>query len=341
MLRIQPDVHVVTACPADARPLGVAGRAGAAEVAAVESCAGRLRALDQRHGGGRCVDEAVGRLPAALALLERPVAARIGDSLRTAVADLHNVAGWACFDTDRTGEALRHFRTALTVGSGDEALVSNIHYRLGRVHLHHNAPRSAMSEFQAAERAARASGSALALAVVAANQAWAHAKLGSAGQAATLVDEAADHYACARGEPVAPWAAFFTDVELAAIGGVVHAELARTDPTGAGRAVPLLTRAVDGFGPDRARSRTFSLISLAVCHLLDGRVDSGTRLGEHAVDLCQALASTRTTEWLRPLQDAARCRPAHRGARALAVRVHRFRVVGAVPGWPAANVADW
>ncbi|MER5261821.1 tetratricopeptide repeat protein [Actinosynnema sp. NPDC002837] len=302
---------------------------------------GRLRAHDHRHGGGRCVDEAVGRLPAALSLLERTVTARIGHSLRTAVADLHNVAGWACFDTGRTGEALRHLRTALTVASGDEALVSNIRYRLGRVHLHHDAPRSAMSEFQSAERAARASGSALALAVVVANQAWAHAKLGSPGHALTLLGEAADHHARARGEPVAPWAAFFTDVELAAIGGTVHAELARIDPAEAGRAVLLLTSAVDGFGPDRARSRTASLISLAVCHLLAGRMDTGTRLGEQAVDLCQTLQSARTTERLGPLQDAARGQPAHRGALALAVRIHRLRVVDAVHGWPAADVGDW
>ncbi|MEV8444071.1 tetratricopeptide repeat protein [Actinosynnema sp. NPDC051121] len=302
---------------------------------------GRLRAHDQRHGGGRCVDEAVGRLPAALALLERTGTARIGHSLRTAVADLHNAAGWVCFDTGRTGEALRHLRTALTVAGDDEALVSNIHYRLGRVHLHHDAPRSALSEFRSAERAARASGSALALAVVVANQAWAHAKLGSSGHAVALLDEAADHHSRARGEPVAPWAAFFTDVELAAIGGVVRAEPARTDPAEAGRAVSLLTSAVDGFGPDRARSRTASLISLAVCHLLAGRVDTGTRLGEQAVDLCQTLQSARTTERLGPLQYATRGQPAHRGALALAVRIHRLRVVDAVHGWPAGDITDW
>ncbi|WP_158852737.1 hypothetical protein [Saccharothrix deserti] len=48
--------------------------------------------------------EAVARLPMALALLSLPVTARIGDSLRTAVADLHNLADWACFDTGDTGD---------------------------------------------------------------------------------------------------------------------------------------------------------------------------------------------------------------------------------------------
>ncbi|ONI92131.1 hypothetical protein ALI22I_05890 [Saccharothrix sp. ALI-22-I] len=47
--------------------------------------------------------EAVARLPMALALLSLPVTARIGDALRTAVADLHNLADWACSDTGDTG----------------------------------------------------------------------------------------------------------------------------------------------------------------------------------------------------------------------------------------------
>lgn len=345
MLEARSDGQVVRPRRVDDRFQVTRRRVGAADVTALESGTARLRVLDHRHGGGRCVDEAVARLPVALALLGLPAAARIGGPLRTAVADLHNLAGWACFDTGRTGEALRHFRTASTLAgaNGDEALVSNIHYRLGRVHLHHDAPRSAMAEFQAAERAALASGSALARAVVGANQAWALAKMGSGHQAVALMAEVADHHARAEGEPVPVWAAFFTDFELSAIGGAVHAELARAgDPVEARKAVPLLARAVDGFGADMTRSRTFSLISLAVCHLLDGQVDSGTRLGEHAVDLCQELDSTRTTVRLRPLQDAARRQPAHRAARALTERIHRFRPVCTAAGWPSMTVLpDW
>lgn len=343
MLEADPDVEVVPDC-LDDRFQVVRRRAGAGDVEALESGTARLRGLDYRYGGGRCVDEAVARLPMALALLGLPVVARVGDSLRAAVADLHNLAGWACFDTGRTGEALRHFRTASTVAaaSGDQALVSNIHYRLGRVHLHHDAPRSAMAEFHAAERAARSSGSALAQAVVGANQAWAHAKMGSAPQAVALMAEAADHYARAQGDPVPGWAAFFTEAELSAIGGMVHTELALTgDPAEVREAVPLLATAVDGFGADMTRSRTFTLIPLAVCHLLDGQVDSGTRWGERAVDLCQGLVSARTTVRLRPLLDAARRHPAHPAARAPAERIHRFRPVDPAAGWPRANLPDW
>lgn len=170
MIRPRPESQAVADRPVEDRSRGPRGPVGAAEVVALESCAATSRALDHRYGGGRCVDEVVGRLPAALALLDLPVAAPIGGPLRTAVADLHNVA---------------------------------------------------------------------------------------------------------------------------------------------------------------------------VCHLLDGQGDSGTRLGEHAVDLCQTPASPRTTERLRPLEDAARAQSAHRDARALAVRIHRYRVAGTAPGWPSTNVPDW
>lgn len=340
MRGLHPDDQVVPDPPADDRFPVVRRRVGAADVVALASGTARLRALDHRHGGGRCVDEAVARLPMALALLVLPVAVRVGAALRTAVADLHNLAGWTCFDTGRTGEALIHFRTALTLAgpSGDQALVSDIHCRMGRVHLHHDAPRSALAEFRVAERAARASGSALAEAVVGAYQAWAHAKMGATRQAVAQLAEAADHFARTGVEPAPGWAASFTDAWLSAIGGMVHAELAWTaDPGETGQAVPLLTAAVDGFGADRARSRAFSVIALAVCHLLDGRADTGARLGEHAVDLCQALASTRTTVRLRPLQEAARRHPVHPGAQALVVRIHRFRPADAA----AATLPDW
>ncbi|GAA3463647.1 tetratricopeptide repeat protein [Saccharothrix longispora] len=343
MLDPRHDAHATPDRPVDDRLQVVRRHVGAADVVALEACTAQLRALDHRHGGGRCADEVVARLPMALALLPLASTERVGHALRTAVADLHNLAGWVCFDTGRTGEALRHFRTALALSetNGDQALVSNVHYRLGRVHLHHGAPRSAEAEFRTAERAARASGSALARAVVAANQAWAHAQMGSARRAAALLAEAADHHARAQGDPVPGWAAFFTGVELSAIGGVVHAELARTgDPLAVGEAVRLLTGAVDGFTADMARSRAFSLVPLAACHLLDGQVDRGTRLGEDAVDLCQVLVSARTTARLRPLLDAARGRPAHRGARALAERIDRFRPAGTATGWSAAGFPD-
>jgi hypothetical protein len=178
-----------------------------ADVDSLVSFTGDLRALDHRHGGGHCRGSAVSRLPSALALFDHPVADEVFGPLCTAVADLHNLAGWSCFDIGLTAEAVRHFRMALAVAARNDhtAPASNLYYRLGRMSLHHN--------------------------------------------------------------------------------DVAYTELARTaDPRYAESAAAVLSTAIDGYGPGMARSRAFSLISLATCHLLDDQVDAAVELGNEAVD---------------------------------------------------------
>ncbi|EWC60474.1 putative regulatory protein [Actinokineospora spheciospongiae] len=304
------------------------GRIGHTDVTAVVDFTGRLRRLDYRHGGGRCRDAAVARLPAARALLGLHVADDVLGPLCTAVADLHNLAGWACFDTGAVDEALVHFGVALEVAAlgGDRVLLSNIHYRRGRVRLHHDSPEQALAEFRLGERAAGAGGSALALAVTGANQAWARARLGDEGAALALLAGARDDFAGARGEPVPAWAAFFTAADLSAMTGVVHTELARSvDPRHVESAVPALVAALDGYGPDMARSRAFTLISLATCLLIDEQVERAVAVGEQVLDLCRGLASVRTAARLRPLRDEAARRRGDADARALARRISAFR----------------
>ncbi|MEJ2854240.1 MULTISPECIES: tetratricopeptide repeat protein [unclassified Saccharothrix] len=316
------------------RPWHVPGRVVMADVESLLAFTADLRALDYRHGGGRCREIAVSRLPSALALLGRPRADDVSGPLSVAVADLHNLAGWCCFDTGLAREAVRHFRTALTVAAagGHLALTSNVYYRLGRVSLHHNDIGRAMAEFQLGERAAAAGGSALSAAVIAANQAWAQARLGRSDDVATSLARAREDFVRASDEPVPAWAAFFTATDLSAITGVAYTELARTaDLRYAEFAAAVLSTALDGYGSGMERSRVFSLISFATCHLLDDQVDAAVDLGNEAVDRSEALTSTRTVQRLRPLRDEAARRRRHPGARALVKRIHAFRPAPAVP----------
>ncbi|MEU4445166.1 hypothetical protein AB0K14_23700 [Actinosynnema sp. NPDC050801] len=129
-----------------------------------------------------------------------------------------------------------------------------------------------------------------------------------------------------RGEQDEGWMAFFTPNALSASTGIVYGELAQVvDPRYACLAVLLLTAAVDGYGDDMTRSRAFSLISLAACHLIDDRVDAGVEAGECAVELCERLGSHRTVERLRQLRNEVERRRSHRGARELADRIRAFR----------------
>ncbi|WP_157357418.1 tetratricopeptide repeat protein [Amycolatopsis nigrescens] len=292
------------------------------DVERVEAATGTLRALDQRYGGGRCRDTVLAYLPGTHALLRAPAGERVAARLSTAVADLHNLAGWTCFDTGDTESAHRHFQLALQLANRtrDHELVANIHYRIGRVHLHQHAPGEALAEFRLGQIAADACGSHRAGAILQANRAWAYAKIGLAGQAAVLLDKAGDELAFDGAVPP-PWAAFFDDVELSAMVGTVHTDLARTlDPEHTRTAVPALSFAI-GRRHDLTRSKVLDLISLAINHLIDGDLEEAVAVGGHAVDLCASLNSARVIDRMRPLVHEAGRRPEDPGLRRLVARI--------------------
>ncbi|WP_020673302.1 hypothetical protein [Amycolatopsis nigrescens] len=280
-----------------------------------------LRAVDYQHGGGACGHT----LSTLLAGAERMLAADVSsgttvDRLRVVTADLHNLTGWAAFDTGRLGRAWRCFDRALELArhTGRQDLVANIHYRRGRVHLHHHAPEQALAEFQLGQAAAGPSGSALEMSILYANQAWAYAVLGDAGQALTLLGKAGEQFALAERAEAPSWAGFFNETDFAAMTGIVHAELARSaDPAYATTAIGPLSTATAAYGQDMARSRTFTLTALATAHLIDGDHDAGVTTAVQALELVGSLTSTRTRDRMRPLKTEADKHPAHAHTREL------------------------
>lgn len=300
----------------------------ASDIAAIQDMTRRLRAEDYRYGGEGCLDVLLASLPAAHALLDLPAADAVTGSLRTAVADLHNLAGWMCFDTGLVTDAVEQFGEALRLArlAGDSALVANVHYRLGRLQLHHDAPGRACAEFQLGTETAQVSGSPLATAILCANLAWATARMGLRNESLAHLARAHEEFAHVDPATTPGWAHFFTANDLTAISGVIHTELARTvDPEFARSAVPMLSEAVAGYGPDMNRSKAFSLISLATSHLVVDEVEQGVVVGHHAVDLCQELTSVRTLDRLRSLRDQALRRRTRPGVDRLVDRIGRFQ----------------
>jgi tetratricopeptide (TPR) repeat protein len=251
--------------------------------------------------------------------------ARSGDDalrLQVALADLHNLAGWISFDLGRTDAAQAHFRAALDLAedAGNHSLAANVHYRLGRVHLHHDRFDDALREFDASGH--EAAGSELELAIVDANRAWVHAKRGAAAEAERLLARAHDAFAAADPDRAPDWARFFTAADLTGMTGTVHATLAEAgEVRHVEKAVPALTAAIDGYGEDMARSRAFTMIELAVSTLLAGEVESGVQAGNTAVSHVIPLHSARAVDRMRPLHRAAVARPNDDGARELARRI--------------------
>jgi tetratricopeptide (TPR) repeat protein len=295
---------------------------GAADVDGLETATRTLRALDYEHGGGACVDAVLAQLSTARRLLRKPASEDVQTRLQAALADLHNLAGWILFDLGRTEAARTHFDEALEFAraADNSSLAANIHYRLGRVFLHHNALTDALREFDASGQ--DAAGSELDLAIVDVNRAWTHAKLGASDEAVRLLSRAHRNFTEADPERVPDWARFFTENDLTAMTGAVHASLADAgDLSHLDDAVPALTTAVDGYDERMARSRVLSLIELAVSTLLAGDLDHGADLGTAAVRGAVAIKSARTADRMRPLRQAALRHPNHDGARELAAQL--------------------
>ncbi|ANZ35191.1 hypothetical protein BBK82_03020 [Lentzea guizhouensis] len=256
-----------------------------------------LRSVDYQFGGGTCRDAVVVRIYWAQQLLNAEATDQVRARLHSAVADLHNLAGWTSFDSGQVGAAYHHFDRALEFARHDEDLTTNIVYRRGRVHLHHGAPGDALAYFQ------RGALSPLASSIMHANEAWAYARQGRAEEALRTLGKAKDAFARADDEHVPDWARFHDETDLTAMIGIVHTELGDTGP-----AISALTVAIEQFGPAMARSWTFCLIALASCHFMDGDSDVGRTVGVQAMGAAEGLRSERVWDRMRPMAHLAASR---------------------------------
>jgi tetratricopeptide (TPR) repeat protein len=302
------------------------GRIGMTDVRQVEAATRALRALDYQYGGGFCRDAVVAQLSWGQQMLESNGTETVKSRLFVALADLHSLAGWTSFDTNLMDSARGHFANALELAKqgGSHPLVANVLYRMGRVYLHQNAPNDALKLFQLGQIAAQESGSELAVAVLCANEAWAYAMMGNEAQAAKLLGRTKDEFARADMASAESWVKFFNETDVYAMIGTVHTVLAQQNVAHTKYAIPALTRAVDSYDDDMARSKTFMLGALATNHLLDGDIDQGARVGGKALDSAEGIKSARVRDRLKPLLTEAELRRNNPDARELADRLNAF-----------------
>jgi tetratricopeptide (TPR) repeat protein len=260
-------------------------------------------------------------------MLESNGSELVKSRLYVALADLHSLAGWTSFDTGLMDSARGHFANALDLAKQGEnhPLVANVLYRMGRVYLHQDAPNDALKLFQLGQIAAQESGSELAVSVLCANEAWAYAMMGQREQTMKLLGRTRDEFARADLDGAETWVRFFTETDVYAMMGTVHTVLAQTvDAKHTRYAIPALQRALDSYGDDMARSKTFNLGALATNHLLEGDIDHGTKIGRQAVEMAENLTSGRTKDRLRPLKQEADRRKNNSQARELSDVLNKY-----------------
>jgi transcriptional regulator with XRE-family HTH domain len=303
------------------------GRIGMTDVRQVEAATRALRALDYQYGGGFCRDAVVAQLSWGQQMVTASSTEQVKNRLYVALADMHSLAGWTSFDTGLYDAARGHFANALELAKQGEShpLVANVLYRMGRVYLHQEAANDALKLFQLGQIAAQESGSELAVSVLCANEAWAYALMDNADMAVKLLGRAKDEFARADVANAESWVQFFNETDVYAMVGTVHTVLARKDLTHTKYAIPALSRAVESYGDDMARSKAFNLSALATNHLLDGDIDHGVRVGGKAIDAAEGLKSQRVWHRMQPMWEEASRRRNNSDARDLAERVDRIK----------------
>ncbi|MFD5250821.1 hypothetical protein ACFWIW_40150 [Amycolatopsis sp. NPDC058340] len=303
-------------------------RIGTTDVECLENAVDVLRALDYRQGGAFSHDAVRVVKSVSLMLNWGAVPGGLRSRLLTVLADLHNLLGWTEFDIGRRVPARLRFDRALglAAAAGNDNLMANICYRLGRLALHHDDVEGGLNHLRQGQAAAQRSGSLRAQAILTVNEAWALAKAGEERAAlATLARaesrfESADTWAAAR-----PWEAFFGTTDMAAMRGTVLTELARTVAARhSEEAIARLRDAVGGYGAEMSRSLALTLIMLAQNHAIQGDFDEAVRTGTEAVDLARGLGSTRTKDRLAPLAALLRGH-ADPAARDLLARIDGYR----------------
>ncbi|WP_249026678.1 hypothetical protein [Amycolatopsis pretoriensis] len=260
--------------------------------------------------------------------------ASVPDVLRprlcTVLADIHNLLGWIEFDAGHPFAARLRFERALefAVEADNDNLVANIHYRLGRLHLHHDDPGRALDQFGRGDLAARRSGAHRAHALLQVNTAWAHAMTGDEATTLDALARAEDLFgAMDSWHPPQPWEAFFGSTDMAAMRGSVFTELAhRQNIRYSERAIPPLAWAIGRYGPEMARSRSLTMIMLAHNHALRDEFGPAAATTAHAIAIARHLGSVRPKDRLGPLAGTLRRRPGSRPARELLNSVTAFRV---------------
>ncbi|MCS7477292.1 tol-pal system YbgF family protein [Umezawaea endophytica] len=305
----------------------VRGHSGMAEVRHVESATKELRALDHRFGGGACREAVLALSSWSERVLTHSSTTRaVRDRLGSAMADLHNLAAWTCFDSAEQDLARIHVDRASELAAlvGNHDLAANVLYRSGRMHLHRDDFAEALTAFRLGEVSARRAESDLGVAILCVNQAWTHARMGDRDQALTRMGWARDAFEAADRDATPTWSAFFDETDLGAMTGIVYTELARTvDLAYTAFAIPPLTSAIATYSEGMTRSRALSQIALTVNHVLEHDFDHAAKVGLQAVDSSAKVTSTRTRDRMRPLRDAA-ARYEDEDARELVHRIDQF-----------------
>jgi transcriptional regulator with XRE-family HTH domain/tetratricopeptide (TPR) repeat protein len=312
-------------------PAPALNHVGTTDVERLRGITARLRSLDREYGGGHCREAVVAQVGWAQQLLRATANDDVSRTLHLALADLHNLAGWTSFDVGLVAPARRHFARALEHARyvDEPSLVAKVLYCMGRLHLHHGWGAEALRLFQLGLLAAQESAQPRAIALLSANEAWAHATLGDTRMALVRLSRARDEYARTDREQQSSWLEFVNAAEMQALRATTLAFLPNPTDQQRSEAVERLYLSTALRELTTARSRAFELTTLSYALFLEGNVTSAVEIGNQAIDLAVQVRSQRVVDRFAALRATTDRYQTNSYVRDLAERVHRFHTTGA------------
>jgi hypothetical protein len=284
-----------------------------ADVDAMGNLTEQLRLLARQYGGqGETVSAIAVR---SLKLMTVDASDAVRRSLASALADLHTVAGWCCFDSGVSPDVIRaHFARGMELasGAGDTYRSVDALYHAGMT-MQNDAPNDSLKAFQLVQfRLSQESSDHPRTGTL---ESWLHADSARCFVALDRPDQARSSLAAAR-DGWSP-ADRFDQADMDHVMAQAHRGLGMLDS-----AERLAASSVRTWGEADRRDAVQAAITLASIHVEAGEPD-GLTLAENVIRDAASLRSGRARARLGGLADVLAARPGG-SARDLAVHARRM-----------------
>ncbi len=298
--------------PAGAEPI-TRPHIGVGDVEAIEAVTSGLRAASFSHGGETVRAAALAQLRHVRQLTDAQAVEAVRMRLYLAIADLAQMAAYACYDATDHDAARRLWTYALDLARQAETEPRSVDLTvsmlldsseqaqsLGR-------PREALQLAQlagvsATQRKYPAGPITRSYTSAVLGQAW--AALGEVEASTRALGESWQHYAQAEPGKAPPWAQWLSAAEIEAEHGNALFVLAAKHPASADMAIQRLHSALAGMEPQQTRPRAYYLTCLAGSYFRAGEVEAGANTGLEALGVIRSL-STVPSSRLRLLEGLA------------------------------------
>jgi tetratricopeptide (TPR) repeat protein len=298
----QPVLGAAPSLPAvGSVPTPLPDRLGEVDVTAVHAVTGRLRSVAREHGGMADVISDVAYRADRLVGCEGSDA--VHRALRSALAELHTLAGWTCYDAGNRDGARSHYRRALDLAgeAGDVHIAVSTLSHAAVSDREHDGAQTALKLYElATARLMTADRRMVDSARASMQEMWLHAERASALALLDRADLAHEALAQARGGDGAELAEHdsFDRADLAHLYAVTYLDLGHLD-----LAEQHATAALRLWGEGDRRDGVLSVGLLALVHARAGHADAAARWAVRAIEGTAALRSMRGRDHLTALRD--------------------------------------